>query len=277
MLSALRLTWRLTLFILFLVSIILVALALRIGDLFTASRIDRTPVAHHSIQILCGLLGFRLNVHGSVAKGPVLFVSNHISWSDIPVLLACAPLRFLSKSEVSRWPVIGWLAGEAGTLYIKRGGGQSGSVRQQIASVLAGGRSVLIFPEGTTTTGVSVLPFHGRLLAAAADAKCRIQPMTIGYRRNDLPDPVAPFIGDDSFHSHLVRLLSKPALEVEVILHPAIEPEAAQPTEALAQQLHGTVSSGLSQIHEPRRTSPSTQDEGDALGACASLESRSGY
>lgn len=273
MLSALRLTWRLTLFILFLISIVLVALSLRIGDLFTARRIDRTPVAHASIQILCGLLGFRLRVRGEVAKGPVLFVSNHISWSDIPVLLACAPLRFLSKVEVSRWPIIGWLAGEAGTLYIKRGGGQSGSVRQQVAKVLEGGCSVLIFPEGTTTAGVSVLPFHGRLLAAAADAQCRIQPITLGYRRHGRPDPVAPFIGDDSFHNHLVRLLSKPALEVDVILHPAIEPNATQPTDALSQRLHDTVAAGLAQIHEPQRA---PQNDDDALDTCP-LEGRSSY
>lgn len=271
MLSTLRLTWRLSLFILFLISIILVALSLRIGDLFTARRIDRTPVAHASIQVLCALLGFRLRVRGEVAEGPVLFVSNHISWSDIPVLLACAPLRFLSKVEVSRWPIIGWLAGEAGTLYIKRGGGQSGSVRQQIAAVLESGCSVLIFPEGTTTAGVSVLPFHGRLLAAAADAKCRIQPITLGYRRHGQPDPVAPFIGDDSFHRHLVQLLSKPALEVDVILHPAIEPDVAQSGDTLSQRLHDAVATGLARIHEPE---PVPQD--DSTLTCP-LEGRSSY
>ncbi len=245
-----RLSTRLTLFVLFLGFTAGVAITVSLAELIKRRPIDRTPYASFCFQGAVRCLGFRVRQQGQAAKGPVLFISNHISWSDIPVLGGTAPLRFLSKAEVGQWPVIGWLAHQAGTLFIQRRSGKSGLSRQEIATTLQQGQSVLVFPEGTTSAGLTVLPFHQRLMWAAADANVAIQPISIGYLRDGQPDHLAPFIGDDDFQSHLMRLLQKPAVEVGVIYHPptTVSPETDMAT--LSHSLHQTVIDGLKQIHQ---------------------------
>ena len=106
-----------------------------------------------------------------------------------------------------------------------------------------------MFPEGTTSSGLAVLPIHGFLLAAARDANAPIQPITIGYRRAHRPDPIAPFIGDDSFHTHLIRLLRQPPTQVDVVIHPAIDPACPESSNALTALIHQQISTGLKHIH----------------------------
>lgn len=245
-----RLVIRLLMFVLFLVFTTGVAVAVSLAEWIKRRPIDRTPYARFCFQGAARCLGFRVRQQGQAASGPVLFISNHISWSDIPILGGTAPLRFLSKAEVGKWPVIGWLAHQAGTLFIQRRSGKSGLSRQEIANTLRQGQSVLVFPEGTTTAGLTVLPFHQRLLWASADAGVSIQPISIGYLRDGQPDHLAPFIGDDEFTSHLTRLLHKPAVEVGVIYHPPVTVTPGSDLNDLSQTLHQTVSNGLKQIHQ---------------------------
>lgn len=244
-----RLVSRLALFALLLMLTALIALAVRMAETLIQRAIDRTPYACFCFSGAARCLGFRIRRHGQVADGPVLFISNHISWSDIPILGGTAPLRFLSKAEVARWPIIGWFATQAGTLFIQRGGGRSTQSREDIADALRKRQSVLVFPEGTTTTGLTVLPFHGRLLHAAEDADVAIQPISIGYRRDGRPDHLAPFIGDDDFQSHLLRMLKQPAVEVELIFHPPVSASDHRTMDVLTTGLHQTVSNGLAHIH----------------------------
>lgn len=244
-----RLTSRLALFSAALLVCSLLAVTLTLIEGILRRQLDRTPFASFCFGLAARCLGFQLTLRGERPREPVLLVSNHVSWSDIPILGGVAPLRFLSKSEVRAWPVIGWLAEQAGTLFIRRGGGQALAARDQIAGTLARGQSVLVFPEGTTSVGITVLPFHGRLLSAAAQAGVAIQPISIGYRRDDLPDHLAPFVGDDRFESHLIRMLRAPAVSVEIVLH---EPVTAPPDadlQALSETLHETVQAGLESIH----------------------------
>ncbi|MEP1583636.1 MAG: 1-acyl-sn-glycerol-3-phosphate acyltransferase, partial [Marinobacter sp.] len=112
--------------------------------------------------------------------------------------------------------------------------------------------SVLVFPEGTTTAGVTVLPFHSRLLHAAADAGVDIQPLSIGYLRNGRPDHLAPFIGDDEFQHHLIRMLRQPAVEVGVIAHPVVTIDNSTDLADVTRDLRQTVHEGLRQIQEGR-------------------------
>lgn len=248
MISALRLAFRLGTFILFLAATAILTLALRAGDVFTGKRLDRTPWAGRCFRGACRCLGLEIRCHGQKPGTNALVVSNHISWCDIPVLGGLAPVRFLSKAEVARWPLIGWLARQAGTLFIRRGGGQARKVKSAIASALADRESVLLFPEGTTSAGLTVLPFHGLLLGAAWEAKVPIQPTTICYRRDNRPDHVAPFIGDDAFHSHLIRLLKNPAPRVDVLFHEPVTITAEDSPSELARQLQSTVLEGLRQL-----------------------------
>ncbi|HEK1689386.1 TPA: 1-acyl-sn-glycerol-3-phosphate acyltransferase [Pseudomonas putida] len=163
---------------------------------------------------LVAALPFDVRIIGELPKRPMLWVSNHVSWTDIPLLGMLLPLSFLSKAEVRHWPVAGWLAEKAGTLFIRRGGGDSQRLREQISAQLGDARPLLIFPEGTTTDGRQLRTFHGRLLAGAIDQGVAVQPVAIEYLRNGEADLVAPFIGDDDLVSHLMRLFAEPRAEV---------------------------------------------------------------
>ncbi|MDD1006626.1 1-acyl-sn-glycerol-3-phosphate acyltransferase [Pseudomonas shahriarae] len=167
---------------------------------------------------LSNALPFRMTVHGELPKQPMLWVSNHVSWTDIPLLGMLTPLSFLSKAEVRTWPVAGWLAAKAGSLFIRRGSGDSQLIRKQMTRHLQTDHSLLMFPEGTTTDGRSLRTFHGRLLSAAIDSEVMLQPVAIRYLRDGEVDTLAPFIGDDDLLSHLMRLFSNDCGDVEVHL-----------------------------------------------------------
>lgn len=172
-------------------------------------------------RVFCRLFGVRIHVRGQPSDGPVLSVSNHISWLDIPVLGAYAPVGFLSKSEVRRWPLIGWLSGRNGTLFIHRGvNGAASQVSDQMAGHLGGGHSVHVFPEGTTTLGKEVRRFHPRLFQAAQSAGCPVQPVSIRY----LPpvDDAAAFVDNQNFLTHALRLLAMPRVDVALSFMPPI-------------------------------------------------------
>ncbi|XKH00222.1 1-acyl-sn-glycerol-3-phosphate acyltransferase [Marinobacter nauticus] len=245
-----RLPWRLTAFMLVLLTTSLAAVAIGIVSVARQRPVDRPQWASRCFRLMCHCLGWQIRVHGQPPSGGrVLLVANHISWVDIPVLGSVVPTRFLSKAEVGRWPVIGWLARQGGTLFINRGSGRSGGIRGEIAGVLQRAEPVTIFPEGTTSSGRSVLPIHGRLLGAALDTEALIQPVSIGYRRQGRPDDLAPFVGDDDFLGHLIRLLKQPPTHIEVLFHAPVAAGSAQSTKALASQLHQTLNSGLAAIH----------------------------
>lgn len=250
--GGIRLTVRLALFSAFLLTTSLIAAACLLAETVSRRAINRAPIARFCFHGAGRCLGLRIRQQGAPATGPALLVSNHISWSDIPVLGGTVPLRFLSKAEVGRWPVIGWLARQAGTLFIVRGGGRAREARQEIATTLCGGQSVLIFPEGTTSTGLTVLPFHSRLLQAAADANVAIQGISIAYTRQGRPDHLAPFIGDDEFQSHLLRLLRQPAVDVTVVFHPPAQIGADRSLTEVVEQVQETVASGVRQIYRER-------------------------
>ncbi|MBW4935749.1 lysophospholipid acyltransferase family protein [Marinobacter sp. F4206] len=246
----LRLTFRLTTFSLFLAAIALLTATLLTAETLTRRPINRTPWARRSFLGACRCLGLDLHVHGAPPEHNVLYASNHISWTDIPILGSLTPILFLSKAEVGQWPVIGWLAREAGTLFIKRGGGKARRIRRAIADRLDAGESILIFPEATTSRGLTVLPFHGLLLGAAEDSDVAIQPVTISYRRNGRPDHLAPFVGEDAFHSHIVTMLKQPPARVDVLFHPPIEVQPETSTAELADELRTTVQAGLTRIQQ---------------------------
>ncbi|MBH3461066.1 lysophospholipid acyltransferase family protein [Pseudomonas putida] len=205
---------------------------------------------------LIGALPFEVRVVGELPQRSMLWVSNHVSWTDIPVLGMLTPLSFLSKAEVRQWPLAGWLAEKAGTLFIRRGGGDAQRLREQISEQLGQARPLLIFPEGTTTNGRALRTFHGRLLAGAIDQGTPVQPVAIQYLRNGEPDPIAPFIGDDDMVSHLMRLFAEPRGEVCIHLLKPIG-SAGKERAALAFQAQQAIHMVLFGVEEetvaPRR------------------------
>ncbi len=193
---------------------------------------------------LLRILPLRVRYLGAPVAGAAIWASNHVSWIDIAVLGARAPLRFLSKAEVRRWPVIGWLANAAGTLYLQRGEGRAGEIDRVIGEALDQGQSVVIFAEGTTTDGSRVRAFHGRLLGSALRTGRPVQPVAIAYRCAGERDMTAPFIGDDDFTSHLWRVLGSSMIDVEVSFPPAVV-GAEHSRSQLARSAHSSVVAAL--------------------------------
>lgn len=157
------------------------------------------------------LWGIHLRVIGQpVLSGPALLVSNHISWLDILVIHAARYCRFVSKSDVRDWPLVGALATGSGTLYIERSS-RKDALRMvgDMADALKDGDVLAVFPEGTTSDGLSLLPFHANLIQSAISAEAPVQPMSLQFidaRTGELS--LAPcYIGDDTLLGSIWRTL----------------------------------------------------------------------
>ncbi|WP_296805715.1 lysophospholipid acyltransferase family protein [Thiocapsa sp.] len=193
-------------------------LALYIGLL---SRLGRRPariadMTRRWYRGLCDILGIRIRVFGCAQPG-CLLIGNHISWLDIPVVGAQGEIAFLSKAEVRDWPLIGWLAVTAGTLFVERGAIRIDELAGKLRKI-GRDRTLMLFPEGTTSDGSGVLRFHPRLFALAQETGLMIQPVALAYRcdADEMPDPVAPFVGDDTLLAHLLRVIRHPGLTAEI-------------------------------------------------------------
>ncbi len=160
-------------------------------------------------------LGVRVRVDGTAA-GTALLVANHISWLDIPVIGSQGNMRFLSKADVRQWPLIGWMSELAGTVFITRGAHQVSEVVRGIDARIQAGQPVVVFPEGTTTDGREVQRFHPRLFAICQQTGLPVQPVALRYGSGPEPDPIAPFLGDETLVAHLWRVLRHPGMEVRV-------------------------------------------------------------
>lgn len=127
-------------------------------------------------------LGIELEADLTHLAPGVLLVANHVSWVDIFVINAAVPAAFVSKEEVRRWPVIGWLAWKNDTVFLRRGSrGHARVINAEIADILGQGKVVAVFPEGTTTDGRSLLHFHAALLQPALAAGRPVLPAAISY------------------------------------------------------------------------------------------------
>ncbi|MEO8738284.1 MAG: lysophospholipid acyltransferase family protein [Casimicrobiaceae bacterium] len=156
--------------------------------------------------------------------GNVLIVANHISWLDIFVLNTIEPARFIAKSELRSWPLVGHLVAGCGTLFLERGSRRDAHrVNERARDVLAAGDAIAIFPEGTTTDGKTLLPFHGSLLQPVVDAGGTVQPIAIRYCSPDGEYSDAPaYVGETSFMASFWRVLGEHTLIVEITLPPAL-------------------------------------------------------
>lgn len=165
---------------------------------------------------LLAILGVELRVSGAPpARGPVLLVANHISWLDILVMHAARHCRFVAKSEIERWPLIGMLATGGGTLYIERTSLRHAMrIVHRMAESLRGGDVLAVFPEGTTSDGRAVLPFHANLLQAAISADVPVQPVALTFvdAASGRTSFAPAYVGDDTLVASLWRTLSAPPL-----------------------------------------------------------------
>jgi 1-acyl-sn-glycerol-3-phosphate acyltransferase len=164
-------------------------------------------------------LGLRVEVRGdAVRPGPLLLASNHISWLDIMSLHAARYCRFVAKADIQRWPLVGRLVTGAGTLYIQRESRRDAMrVVQHIAERLRAGEVLAVFPEGTTSDGQDLLPFHANLLQAAISAEAPVQPVALDFLDGRGQRSLAPcYIGDDSLLDTAWRTARSKGLVVRV-------------------------------------------------------------
>lgn len=180
-------------------------------------------------QRMLRILGIPLHVHGQPpVQGPVLLVANHLSWLDILVMHAARHCRFVSKSDVKHWPLVGTLATGGGTLYIEREKRRDAMrVVHHMAESLKAGDVVAVFPEGTTGDGRELLPFHGNLIQAAISAHVPVQPVALRFvDRESGRDSEGPlYLGDDTLVGSLWRTLAGRPFVAHVRFG---EPEVAQ-------------------------------------------------
>jgi len=192
--------------------------------LFTAARapksgrrLARAAWLHRSCRRHLRVYGCTVSFEGPLPTTGLL-VSNHLSYLDILVISSITPAVFVSKSEVRRWPLFGWLASLAGTVFIQRARrADVVPVNREIESVLADGVLVVVFPEGTSTNGEAVLPFRSPLLEPVATGTHPIAVGRLHYEvdggdaRNDVC-----YWGDHTFFPHAVKMLGLRAVRAKV-------------------------------------------------------------
>jgi 1-acyl-sn-glycerol-3-phosphate acyltransferase len=168
---------------------------------------------------LLHLMSIDIRMTGTLGHPNVIVVANHVSWLDIFALHAAGPVRFIAKSEIARWPVLGRLVAGVGTLFIERARRHdTHRVNQEVAKALAAGDIVAVFPEGTTTDGSTLLPFKGSLLQPIVDATGAVQPVAIRYRTPDGQPSTATAYGEGvTFVASFWRVCGETRLVVDMV------------------------------------------------------------
>jgi 1-acyl-sn-glycerol-3-phosphate acyltransferase len=155
---------------------------------------------------------------GAPALGHALVAANHVSWLDIFVINAHHPCRFVAKAEIRAWPVLGWLAYKAGTVFIARGSRRElRQIFKGIVDALHDGERVAFFPEGTTAPQGGLLPFHANLFETAIDANVMLQPYALAYvDAAGLPHASIDYLDDTTFGQSMMKILSGPPVRAQL-------------------------------------------------------------
>ena len=154
-----------------------------------------------------------------------MLVANHISFLDIFVINAWAPAAFVAKDEVKKWPLVGWLSQRTDTIFLQRGSRQAAhAAHLHLVEKLRAGTRVAIFPEGTTSDGHTVQPFHSALLQSAIDAAVPLLPLALRYldAQTHQPSHAADYVGEMSLLECLWSIASSQNLVAQLAPLPAI-------------------------------------------------------
>ncbi len=212
----------------------------------------RSPWPRRFLGFVGRASGMRTRLVGTPLKSHVLFLANHLSWLDIMLIAGASGAAFVSKDDVARWPVIGWLSRLNNTVFIART--ERKSVRGQadaLRSALATGQPVALFPEGTTEGGTETLPFRASLLASLFPPipGVKVQPVALDY--GEAGHDIA-WIGDESPGTNARRILSRPGTAL-VTLHflDAIDPASLPDRKALAELGRARIVAALSASARP--------------------------
>lgn len=261
--SALRASVRTILFLVLTVGLLVPYLVA-----YPVGRDSRRRVARLWFQGCCAIVGLELRVVGEPARTrPVMLVANHVSYLDVPVLAALVDGTFVAKQEVSTWPVFGFLARLARTVFVDR---RPRAIRGQIAEVIERLRSrdaVFLFPEGTSSDGQRVLPFKSGLFRIAypgfPNPQPMVQPVSITYGAGQ----EYAWYGTMTLVPHLWQVFSLPGTVVHLRFHEPVLPSIFPTRKALARYCEGSVGRGLRPV---MINAPVVSEQNDAPVAAVS-------
>lgn len=214
----------------------------------------RFPSLYH--RVCCRILGFRIEPVGERSTvHPILYVANHSSYVDIPILGSLIPGSFVAKAEIARWPYFGTLAKLQRSIFIDRRPGSTAKQRDAIMSRLEEGDDLIIFPEATSSDGIHMLPFKSALLSVAEfrprGAALVVQPVTVAYVRLDgMPlgrfyRPFVAWYGAMQVTPHLWTMLGLGTLTVRVIFHPPVTLDQFASRKELTVHCYKVIAAGL--------------------------------
>ena len=207
-------------------------------------------------RALCAILRIHVRVVGEPSRDrAVLYVSNHVSWVDIVVIGSVAPVAFVAKKEVRSWPLVGITAEMQRTVFVDRTRRhQAAAAVGEIVKRLAGGTSVVLFAEGTSSDGNRVLPFRSALLGAVERAAAHssageilLQPMSIAYTTlHGIPmgrqhRPLVAWYGDLDFMPHIKEFIARGAVDAVVSYGEPVPVDGATDRKTITRKLEGTV------------------------------------
>lgn len=226
----------------------------------------RFPHWYH--RNVCRLIGVRLDIEGEVVRDrPALIVANHTSWLDIPVLSAVAPVSFVAKREVGRWPFVSSLARLQRTVFVDRERRLSAEgTANEIHRRLMQGDAIVLFAEGTSSDGNRVLPFKTALFAAVKPTNARkeiaqdavVQTLSLVYTRlHGVPlgradRPLVGWYGDMEMQTHAWQLLKSGPLDVRIRIGPPVPLADYADRKALARSSESAVREGVVRILRAR-------------------------
>ncbi|WP_428391763.1 lysophospholipid acyltransferase family protein [Lichenicoccus sp.] len=230
----------------------------------------------------CRLVGVSVRVIGVSASGlgatghgrPVVYASNHSSWLDVPVLGGLLQACFVAKDDVGRWPLVGQVARLGRTIFVSRQRGTTGRERDDMRLRLAAGDDLLLFPEGTSSDGTGVLPFHSSFFASAKPTNGKmgdvgdigdvpscaplVQPVSVVYDRlaglpvGNARRAVFAWYGDMDLASHFWALAQWRSMRASVWLHPPLDPADFPTRKALSQATWEAVARGAAVLRQNR-------------------------
>jgi 1-acyl-sn-glycerol-3-phosphate acyltransferase len=223
--------------------------------------------------VFARLIGIRVRIIGTPIKRQagrsVVYVSNHSSWIDVPVVGGVLEGRFVAKSDVAAWPIIGTIARLGRTVFVSRARATTGQERDAMRALLQAGDNLILFPEGTSSDGSRVLPFRTSFFAIAEAAQGDdrsglplIQPVSVVYDRlGGLPAgrasrPVFAWYGDMDIASHFWRLTQHIGLRATVLLHAPLDPASFEDRKLLSQAVWRIVAEGASTLRQNRPARP---------------------
>lgn len=230
---------------------------------FAPTKASFMPTLIH--QVFCKLLGVEVQSLGArLDKGPVLYVANHMSWLDIPVIGSQLRGSFVARADMQEWGIFKYLCWLQRTIYVEREKRHTSmNQRDEIIARLAAGDNIILFPEGTTSSGNSMLPFKSSLFGVAeaarkADIDLKIQPITLAYTHlNNIPmgrtarQKVA-WIGDEDLNPHFKRVMDLGRIGALLHYHDPVRLDDFGSRKALAQHCEAIIGTSLRRANTGR-------------------------